>query len=37
MVSEMYVGNNKYVAPWDVKQVVARKAIQFAGFAQQDS
>ena len=25
------------MAPWDVKQVVARKAIQFAGFAQHDS
>ena len=37
MLQEMYVGNNKYLAPWDVKQVVARKAIQFAGFAQQDS
>lgn len=33
----MYLGEYKSVAPWDVKMQVARKAIQFQGFAQHDS
>lgn len=33
----MYVGEAPYVAPWDVKNVIARRAIQFQGFAQHDS
>jgi ubiquitin C-terminal hydrolase len=37
LVQELFLGSQHYVAPWDVKQVVARKAVQFAGFAQHDS
>jgi ubiquitin carboxyl-terminal hydrolase 4/11/15 len=37
LVQEMYLGESKSVAPWDVKMQVARKAIQFQGFAQHDS
>jgi hypothetical protein len=37
LIQELFLGTQRYVAPWDVKQVVARKAIQFAGFAQHDS
>ena len=33
----MYVGNYRSVPPWDVKSWVARKAVQFQGFAQHDS
>lgn len=33
----MYVGEDAYVAPWDVKNIIARRAIQFQGFAQHDS
>jgi hypothetical protein len=33
MIEEMYLGKKSYVAPWDVKQQVARKAVQFQGFA----
>ena len=33
----MYVGNYRSIAPWDVKSWVARKAVQFQGFAQHDS
>jgi len=29
LISEMYLGKSKSVAPWDVKNQVARKAIQF--------
>jgi hypothetical protein len=27
LVQELFIGSNKYIAPWDVKQVVARKAV----------
>lgn len=27
LIQDMYLGKQKYVAPWDVKQWVARKAI----------
>jgi len=37
LVSELFVGQNRYVAPWDVKRIVAMKASQFRGFAQHDS
>jgi ubiquitin C-terminal hydrolase len=37
LLTEMYVGEMPYVAPWDVKNVIARRAIQFQGFAQHDS
>lgn len=37
LVSELFVGQNRYVAPWDVKRIVAMKASQFQGFAQHDS
>ena len=29
LVSELFVGQNRYVAPWDVKRIVAMKASQF--------
>jgi len=37
LIYDMYIGESKTVAPWDVKTQVARKAIQFQGFAQHDS
>ena len=37
LLYEMYIEQKRYTAPWDVKQWVARKAIQFQGFAQHDS
>jgi ubiquitin C-terminal hydrolase len=37
LVGELFVGQNRYVAPWDVKRIVAMKASQFQGFAQHDS
>ena len=37
LLQEMYEEDNRYVAPWDVKTWVARKAVQFQGFAQHDS
>lgn len=37
MVSDLWMGHGRYVAPWDVKNWVARKAVQFQGFAQHDS
>eukprot|EP00347_Sterkiella_histriomuscorum_P008234 403345866 len=37
LLTEMYIGTNSYVAPWDVKNVISRRAIQFQGFAQHDS
>ena len=33
MVSDIWMGKSRYVAPWDVKNWVARKAVQFQGFA----
>jgi ubiquitin carboxyl-terminal hydrolase 4/11/15 len=33
----MYTGEARYVAPWDVKTWIGRKAVQFQGFAQHDS
>lgn len=29
LVQDMWLGDSRYVAPWDVKTWVARKAIQF--------
>ena len=29
LVSELYLGKSKSIAPWDVKNWVARKAVQF--------
>lgn len=37
LLFDMYCGSETYLAPWDVKQWVARKAVQFQGFAQHDS
>ena len=37
LINEIYGGTSRYVAPWDVKNMIARKAIQFQGFAQHDS
>lgn len=37
LLNDMYVGENRYVAPWDVKNIIARRATQFQGFAQHDS
>jgi ubiquitin C-terminal hydrolase len=36
LVNELYAGTHRSLAPWDVKSWVARKAIQFQGFAQHD-
>lgn len=37
LLQDMYLGNYRSIAPWDVKSWVARKAVQFQGFAQHDS
>ena len=37
LLHEMYSTDSRYVDPWVVKSWVARKAIQFQGFAQHDS
>jgi len=37
LVNDMYEGESSYVAPWDVKNIIARRAHQFQGFAQHDS
>ena len=37
LVQDLWLGKSRYVAPWDVKNCVARKAVQFQGFAQHDS
>lgn len=29
LLSELYTGDTPYVAPWDVKNIIARRAIQF--------
>jgi ubiquitin carboxyl-terminal hydrolase 4/11/15 len=29
LLNEMYCGESSYVAPWDVKNSVARRAVQF--------
>ena len=34
---DVWLGRARYVSPWDVKSWVARKAVQFQGFAQHDS
>lgn len=33
LLYDMYAGESSYVDPWDVKSWVARKAVQFQGFA----
>jgi len=33
LLNEIYVGNKKSIAPWDLKRVVAMKARQFDGFS----
>ena len=37
LIGDIYLGRKKSVAPWEVKTQIARKAIQFQGFAQHDS
>jgi len=37
LLTDMYVGAQGYVSPWEVKNVIARRAVQFQGFAQHDS
>ena len=37
LLHEIWNGNRHYVAPWDLKSIIARRAIQFQGFAQHDS
>ena len=37
LLHDLWMGRSRYVAPWDVKNWVARKAVQFQGFAQHDS
>ena len=37
MIKELYAGEAKYVAPWDVKKIIGWRARQFQGFAQHDS
>jgi len=29
----MYVANENSVSPWDVKNIISRRAVQFSGFA----
>jgi hypothetical protein len=29
LMAEMYEGDERYVAPWDVKTWIARKVVQF--------
>lgn len=29
LLNDLYVGESPYVAPWDVKNIIARRAIQF--------
>ena len=37
LLTDMYVGQQGCVSPWEVKNVIARRAVQFQGFAQHDS
>eukprot|EP00347_Sterkiella_histriomuscorum_P019890 403339921 len=37
LLYELYVGQENHVAPWDVKNIISRRAVQFSGFAQHDS
>jgi ubiquitin C-terminal hydrolase len=37
LLTDMYVSEQPYISPWDVKNVIARRAVQFQGFAQHDS
>jgi len=37
LINDMYLGEKQQVAPWNVKNCVARRAVQFQGFAQHDS
>ncbi|CDW86593.1 ubiquitin carboxyl-terminal hydrolase [Stylonychia lemnae] len=37
LLYEMYVGHENSIAPWDVKNIISRRAVQFSGFAQHDS
>ena len=36
-VTDMYVGEASYIAPWDIKRIIAQKAQQFMGYNQHDS
>ena len=29
LLNDMYTGDMPYVAPWDVKNIIARRAVQF--------
>lgn len=29
LLSDIYTGGNSYVAPWDIKNIISRRAIQF--------
>ena len=33
LLKELYIGDSKYVAPWDVKKIIGWRARQFQGFA----
>ena len=37
LVQEMYIGDGKDIAPWDIKRLISQKASQFMGFQQHDS
>ena len=37
LISELYVGESNYFAPWDIKRIISQKANQFIGFSQHDS
>ena len=37
LISELYIGNSTYFAPWDMKRIISQKANQFMGFQQHDS
>ena len=36
-ITAMYVGDQSYIAPWDIKRIISQKANQFMGFTQHDS
>jgi ubiquitin C-terminal hydrolase len=32
LLTELYIGENKDIAPWDIKRIISQKASQFMGF-----
>jgi hypothetical protein len=33
LLNDLYVGEAGHVSPWDVKNLISRRAVQFSGFA----